>query len=536
MSRAAWRFHRAGRAVDDTTFIELIQGTRYVNAPGELPPSDASLDDEVARLRPPPKSIEAEQGVLGALILDAAALPKVSDILATGDFFARSHKFVFDAIAELVREGKSVDPLSVFEQLAAAGNAEEVGGLVYLNQLAQGTPSVANLRRYAEIVVERSNQRRIIALSDEATARAYRNEPAADILEDLNRAFGRLAEERNLGKGGVPVLSLAQLREQSHATTWMVKNLLPTECIGVLFGASGTFKSFVAVDLACHLAHGMPWLGRRTVKGSVVYLAAEGGGGIWKRVCAWHKARHKPWADAPLHVIPAALDLVADTARMAEAIKGAGIEPALVVIDTMSQTFSGEENSSTDVSGYFRALSALIKQRWHCAVLVLHHSGHSATERPRGSTAIQANTDFIFGLFRDEKEMLATMTCVHVKDGERFNDATFSLSPQVLGTDEEGDEIKSLVARHLSSVEEVQEVMERESKAGRGGNNNTFMRLMQNGQKESDLRSAFYTECGLDTPEARRQAYHRAKSWAIKQGFLEIAEGYVLTLKARGEG
>jgi hypothetical protein len=519
--------------VDDIAYIEQLKGTHRVNAPGELPPSDLDIDEEVARLRAPPKSIEAEQGVLGALVLDAAALPKVSDILATGDFFARSHQLVYDAISSLVAAGHSVDTLSVFERLERDGNAADAGGLVYINQLAQATPSAANLRRYAEIVVERSNLRQIIKRADEATARAFRNEPAAEILADVSGAFGKLAEERNLGRGGIPLLSLAQLREQSHATTWMVKNLLPTECIGVLFGASGTFKSFVAVDLACHLAHGMPWLGRRTVKGSVVYLAAEGGGGIWKRVCAWHKARHKPWADAPLHVIPAALDLVADTSRMAEAIKAAGIEPALVVIDTMSQTFSGEENSSTDVSSYFRALSALIKQRWHCAVLVLHHSGHSATERPRGSTAIQANTDFIFGLFRDEKEMLATMTCVHVKDGERFNDATFSLSPQVLGTDEEGDEIKSLVARHLSSVEEVQEVMERESKAGRGGNNNTFMRLMQNGQKESDLRSAFYTECGLDTPEARRQAYHRAKSWAMKQGFLEVAEGYILTLKPR---
>lgn len=517
--------------MDEHTFIEHLQGTRHVNAPGELPPSDPVYDDEVAHLRQPPKSIDAEQGVLGALLLDAGALAKVSDILATGDFFARSHKFVYDAIAELVREGKSVDPLSVFEQLAAAGNAEDVGGLVYLNQLAQGTPSAANLRRYAEIVVERANLRAIISLADQAATRAFKNEPAADILEDARAVLGRLSEERKLGRGGVPVLSLAQLREQSHATTWMVKNLLPTECIGVLFGASGTFKSFVAVDLACHIARGMPWLGRRTAKGSVVYLAAEGGGGIWKRVCAWHKARKLPWADTPLHVIPAALDLVADTARVAEAIKGADIEPSLVIIDTMSQTFGGEENSSTDVAGYFRALSALIKQRWHCAVLVLHHSGHSATERPRGSTAIQANTDFIFGLFRDEKEMLATMTCVHVKDGERFNDATFSLAPQVLGTDPEGDEIRSLVARHLTTIEEHQEAMEREGRAGRGGNNATLLRLVQNGVQESDLRQLFYRECGADTPDARKKAYQRARGWAINAGLMEVANGWVITLQ-----
>ncbi|GAC1664470.1 MAG: hypothetical protein PVS3B2_00140 [Candidatus Dormibacteraceae bacterium] len=517
--------------MDETTFIEQIKGTRYVNAPGELPPPDTPLDDEVARLRAPPKSIDAEQGVLGALVLDASALPKVSDILATGDFFARSHQLIFDAIGTLVAAGHSVDTLSVFEQLERSGNAGDAVCLAYLNDLAHGTPSAANLRRYAEIVVERSNLRRIIAQADLAVTRAFRCEPASEILADIGGAFGRLAEERKLGVAGLPVMSLAQLREQSHATTWMIKHLLPTECIGVLFGASGTFKSFVAVDMACHVARGMPWLGRRTARGSVVYLAAEGGGGIWKRVCAWHKARKLPWTDTPLHVIPAALDLATDTGRMAEAIKGAGVTPALVVIDTMSQTFGGEENSSTDVAAYFRALSALIKQRWHCAVLVLHHSGHSATERPRGSTAIQANTDFIFGLFRDEKEMLATMTCVHVKDGERFNDATFSLTPQVLGTDADGDEIRSLVARHLTTIEEHQEAMEREGRAGRGGNNATLLKLIQNGIQESDLRQLFYRECGADNADARKKAYQRARSWAINAGLMEVANGWVITLQ-----
>lgn len=502
-----------------------------MNVPGELPPPDDRLDEEVARLRPPPKSMEAEQSVLGALLIDAAALPKVSDILATGDFFARSHQLVYDAVGTLVADGHSVDTVSVFERLQRDGNAGSAGGLVYLDELVQSVPSAGNLRRYAEIVVERSNLRAIIARADEAVARAFRNEPAAEILADLGISFSRLAEERRLGNSRVPVLSLAQLREQSHEATWMVKHLLPTECVGVLFGASGTFKSFVAVDLACHIAHGLPWLGRRTTKGSVVYLAAEGGGGIWKRLCAWHKARKLPWTEAPLHIIPAALDLVTDAGRVAEAIKGAGITPAMVVVDTMSQTFGGEENSSTDVAGYFRTLSALIKQRWHCAVLVLHHSGHNATDRPRGSTAIQANTDFIFGLFRDEKEMLATMTCVHVKDGDRFNDETFALTPQVLGTDLEGDEIRSLVARHLSSTEELQEVMERESKAGRGGHNHLLMSLLQDGILESDVRQLFYRDCNGDNTEARKKAWQRASGWAKQKGIYEVANGFVITLK-----
>lgn len=524
--------------MDEHTFIEHLQGTHRVNAPGELPPPDPSFDDEVARLRPPPKSIEAEQGVLGALLLDAGALAKVSDILATGDFFARSHRFVYDAIAGLVGEGKSVDPLSVFEQLSSGGNAEEVGGLVYLNQLAQGTPSAANLRRYAEIVVERANLRAIISLADQAATRAFKNEPAADILEDARAVLARLSEERKLGRAGIPALTLLELRDQAHELDWLVKNMVPADSIGLIFGASQTFKSFVAIDMALHVAHGLPWMGRRTKQGPVVIIAAEGGRGMWGRICAWHKARKLPYEKAPVIVIPVAVDLAAGASAVVATVEAkllasklSNDKPLLTLVDTLSQTFAGEENSANEVAAYFREIGTRIRERWHCAVGIVHHSGHNATERPRGSTAMTANVDWGFGVHRDEKEMLATLSCFKQKDGEGFLDAMFSLTHQRLGIDKDGDEVRSLVARHLSSTEEVQEVMEREAKAGRGGHNSTLMRLLQNGILESDLRQLFGRECGLDSADSKRQAYNRAKSWATKQGYFEVANGFIVTLK-----
>ena len=519
--------------MDELAYIEQLKGTRPVNAPGELPPPDTAYDEEVARLRPPPKSIEAEQGVLGALLLDAGALAKVSDILATGDFYAHSHKFVYDAIAALVREGKSVDPLSVFEQLAAGGNADEVGGLIYLNQLAQGTPSAANLRRYAEIVVERSNLRQIIALADQAATRAFKNEPAPDILADLNGAFARLAEERKFAviDDDIPLLGLGQLRDQAHELDWVVKNVVPADSIGMIFGASQTFKSFVALDMALHVAHGMPWMGRRTKQGPVIYLAAEGGRGLWGRICAWHKARRLQWEKTPMQVIPVAVDLSKNTARVVKKVVASGVVPALVVVDTLSQTYTGEENSANEVAAYFREIGSRMRELWHCSVTIIHHSGHNATERPRGSTAMGANVDWMFGVHRDEKEMLATLSCAKQKDGEGFADAMFSVTPQRLGTDKDGDEVKSLVARHLSSTEEVQEVMERESKAGRGGNNHLLMSLLQNGIQESDLRHLFIRGCNAETDVAKRQAWSRARAWGIKMGLFEVANGFVITLK-----
>jgi hypothetical protein len=232
--------------------------------------------------------------------------------------------------------------------------------------------------------------------------------------------------------------------------------------------------------------------------------------------------------------IPAAIDLGTEAWRVVEAVQTTvGITPRLVVVDTLSQTYTAgaEENSATDMAAYLRELGQRFRDLWHCTVIVIHHSGHTATERPRGSSAIQANTEFLFGCWRDEKEMLATLSCQHMKDGDKFDDATFSLLKVELGTDEDGDRITHLAARHLSSAEELQDAMEQESSAGRGGKNQLILSLLQNGSLESDLRKKFYDECGLETPEARRQAYHRAKSWAMKKGFFEVAQGYVLTLK-----
>lgn len=521
--------------MDDLAFIEHIKGTHLVNSPGELPPSDPSPDEDVAHLRAPPKSLEAEQGVLGALLFDPGALAKISDVLATTDFFTRSHKLIFDAITTLAGEGVSIDPISLFERLERDGNANDAGGLTYLNQLAQSVPSVASVRRYAEIIVERATLRQQIALYDEATARAFRNEPAADILADVKLRVAKIAEERKLGRAGVPLLTLGQLREQSHAVPWLIKHVLPADSIGMLYGGSGTFKSFIAVDAALHVAHGMPWLGRRTKQGSVIYIAAEGGTGLWGRICAWHQARRLRYDEVPLHVVPVAVDITQDAWKIVEAAQAAGVVPSLVVVDTMSQTFAGEENSADQVATYFRELGNRIRALWHCTVMIIHHTGHVATERPRGSSAMRANLDWMLGVHRDEKEMLATLSCAKQKDGEGFPDTSFALTPHKLGTDEDGDEVKSLVARHLSSVEDIQEVMEREGKAGRGGNNYLLLSLLENGAMESDVRTLFMRECSGETPEARKKAWQRARAWAVQAGLMEVANGFVITLKNGGQ-
>lgn len=492
----------------------------------QVPPPD----DNVARLRVPPHSREAEQAVLGGLLQDNAALVVAAELLTEADFYGFEHRLIFAAIADLIEDGNTADVITVFERLEVNGKASDCGGLPYLHSLYTGVPSASGLRSYAAIVRERSVLRKLIAASDEIATAAFNTQgrAASEIIADGFAKVRAIASEAPDAKA-LPMLSFDQLRAQAQAVSWTVKHILPADSVGLLFGASGTFKTYIAIDAAMHVVHGLKWLGRRTKKGPALFIAGEGGTGLAARLEAWHRARRLP---APpgnmLRVVPVALDLGTDAWRVAEAAAAAGIQPSIVVVDTFSQTFSGEENSANEVAEYFRQVGNHLRAMWKCTVLVIHHSGHSATDRPRGSSTMQANTSFLLGAFRDEKEMLATLTCAHMKDGRSFDDAIFQVNVQNLGTDEDGDQITQLVARHLSSAEEVQDAMAAEHKAGRGGHNQLIVSLASNGMKEAELRKAFYEDCSVPDADSRRMAYFRARKWALSKQFFEIAQGIVI--------
>ena len=494
----------------------------------EPPPLE---DDGTARLRVPPHSIEAEHAVLGAILQwPAEALPAATEVLTEASFFRHEHRLIYGAAVDLAAQGVQADVISVFEALERAGKAQDVGGLAYLNDLCRCVPSASAIRRHAEIVAERATLRAIIAASDNLATAAFntKGRSVAEVLDDARVALGRI-ETASKGVGRqIPLMQLADLRQQSDQVRWLVKHVLPAEAVGMMFGGSGTFKSFIALDAALHVAHGLPWRGRRTKQGPVLYIAAEGGAGLWARVDAWHRARNLRYSDIDFRVLPAAINLGADAWRVVDAAQLVSLTPCLVVVDTLSQTYAGEENSAQEMATYLRELGTRFRDLWRCAVLLIHHSGHSATERPRGSSAIRANLDYMLGVFRDEKEMLATVSCAKQKDGDTFADATFQMRVLDLGTDEDGDRITSLVARHLSSTDEVEEAQEAEKKAGRGGKRSLLLTLAQNGMKYDSLKKAFYEDCGLANPDAQRQAFHRALNAAKKAGALEVAEGYIL--------
>lgn len=487
-------------------------------------------DDE----REPPHSTECEQGLLGCLLLDNSAASRVGDIMGPEVFYGHDHRVIYESIDTLLKAAQPADVLTVFDHLRGRGLADEVGGLVYLNDLFQAAPSAVAVRRYAELMVERYAERELIAGCDEAVRISWQRGESFDArLERIAALVAKVATKRRGPGLRVPLMKLADLRGAAEKVKWTVKHVVPAASVGMLFGGSGTFKSFIALDAALHVAHGLPWMGRRTQQGPVLYIAAEGGAGLWARIDAWHRSRNLRWQDAPMYVVPTAVDLTVDAWRVVDAAQAVGACPTMVVVDTLSQTYSGEENSANEMAAYLREIGLRFRALWQCSVLLVHHSGHKATERPRGSSAIRANIDFLMSVYRDEKEMLATLGCVKQKDGDLFPDATFAMSVLQLGHDEDNDPVTSLVARHLSTSDELEQARHAEVEAGRAGRDQRLMALVQNGMTEKDLRRAFYEELGTLDPDAKKKAYYRARDRAIKSGAFEVAEGYILVLGAK---
>ena len=158
---------------------------------------DFSRDRQVAQLRIPPHSIEAESSVLGGLLLDNGAWDRVGDLLTDGDFYRYEHRLVFAVVGALINATKPADVITVYEQLQAQGKADEIGGLAYLNSLAQYVPSAANIRRYAEIVRERSILRKLVSASDEIATAAFNTQGRAvdQILDEAEQKIFNIGEE-----------------------------------------------------------------------------------------------------------------------------------------------------------------------------------------------------------------------------------------------------------------------------------------------------------------------------------------------------
>ncbi len=339
------------------------------------------------------------------------------------------------------------------------------------------------------------------------------------------------------------LLGLDELQRRSASVRWGVKSVIPADSLGMLFGASGTFKSFIALDHSLHVSHGMDWMGRKTQQGPVVYVAAEGGAGIFRRVDAWHRHYGLCLADNfRVCIVPLVLSISEHVEALASAIASLPVVPVLVYIDTLSQTFEGDENSATDISAYLRLINSMIRARFNCTVIVVHHSGHAATERPRGSSAITANVDFMLGAYRPDAGIAqARLDVIKQKDGDKLASQGFELTRMVLGQDEDGDEVSSLVACWNDIAGRV--LANDAEKAS--GHERRLLGMIEKSPKasEAELRHEFFTALGREAVAAGKEYKHdtgrrvfmRSLAELVRKGRVRVSPGGNVTL-VRNEG
>jgi replicative DNA helicase len=160
------------------------------------------------RLKVPPHSIEAEQSLLGGLMLDHQSWDKIADIVSANDFYRKDHRLIFQAIASLAEEANPCDVVTVSERLDNRGELDAAGGLEYLAVLANETPGAANARSYAKILRERSMLRMLITAGNEISGAAFTTDGrnASEIIDDAERLVFEIAESGSRGRSGFKAL------------------------------------------------------------------------------------------------------------------------------------------------------------------------------------------------------------------------------------------------------------------------------------------------------------------------------------------
>ncbi|MCY1512375.1 Replicative DNA helicase [compost metagenome] len=409
--------------------------------------NDSSADRQIAQLRIPPHSIEAESSVLGGLLLDNGAWDRMGDLLVDGDFYRHEHKLIYAAIGGLINASKPADVITVFEQLQNLGKADDIGGLVYLNSLAQYVPSASNIRRYAEIVRERSILRKLVTAADEIATNAFnpQGKPVDKILDEAEQKIFNIGEEGTRMKQGFQSMDslvvelldrVTEMAENPNDITGvrtgfndfdkMTSGLQPGDMI-VLAARPSMGKTSLAINIAEHVAleEGLP-VAVFSMEMGAAQLAVRIVGSIG-RIDQGHlrtgKLSDEEWPrlteaieklrNVSLHIDEtpglSSSELRANARRLARQYGRLG----LIVVDylqLMSTSSSGDENRATAVGEISRGLKMLAKEL-KCPVIALSQLSRGVEARTdkrpmmsdlRESGAIEQDADIIMFIYRDD--------------------------------------------------------------------------------------------------------------------------------------
>ncbi len=408
---------------------------------------DYGSDRQVAQLRVPPHSIEAESSVLGGLLLDNTAWDRVSDLVREGDFYRFEHRMIFGAVGALINLSRPADVITVFEQLSSQGKAAEVGGLAYLNALAQYVPSAGNIRRYAEIVRERAILRRLVSVSDEIATNAFnpKGRPVASILDEAEQKIFSIGEEGARTKQGFQAMDtlvvalldrVQEMADNPNDVTGVPTGFYDLDRMTAGFQAGDLIvlaarpsmgKTALAINIAEHVAlnEGLP-VAVFSMEMGAAQLAVRIVGSIG-RIDQSHlrtgKLTDEEWprlteAIEKLRTISLHIDetagltsgeLRANARRLSRQCGKLG----LIVVDylqLMSGSASDGENRATELGEISRGLKMLAKEL-QCPVIALAQLNRSVESRPdkrpmmsdlRESGAIEQDADIIMFIYRDE--------------------------------------------------------------------------------------------------------------------------------------
>jgi len=331
---------------------------------------------------------------------------------------------------------------------------------------------------------------------------------------------------------------------------WLIEGLMFCGDVGMVYGASGSGKSFLAVHAGLCIARGAPFLGKATRKGAVIYQAGEGGKGLVKRLRAY-KQENRVSGDVPFVLLPARLDLFSkdgDTqAFIDECLTWRAVlsDPlSLVVIDTFSTASPGaNENASEDMSRLITAGEAINKATG-AALLWVHHK-NAAGDRERGHTSLRANIDTAIEVTKDEETNIRTARLVKLKDGEDGLKLGFELQPVTVGTYDDGKEITSCV------VAPAQVGTERASKRYLPQGQSKFLKVLSDaiaqyggqvpghdgyGAEWEDFRNLYQMVGGQGRePGAIRTALSRDGDALWRSGLIERSDRW-LWITERGRG
>ncbi|WP_106182793.1 replicative DNA helicase [Candidatus Pandoraea novymonadis] len=405
-------------------------------------------DPQLESLKIPPHSVEAEQSVLGGLLLDNSAWDRIGDFLSESDFYRYDHRLIYNHIGRLIARDRPVDVITVFESLMTVGKAEDVGGIVYLNALAQNTPSAANIRRYAEIVRDRAVLRKLVTIADEIASDAF-NPQGKEVRQMLDEAESKvfaIAEEGARGTKGFSELQslLTQVVER-------IDDLYHRDGVSDITGIPTGFIDIDKMTSGLHggdlvVVAGRPSMGKTTFSMNIgEHIAVEEGlpvavfsmempgtqlamrmlGSVGR--LDQHRLRTGKLADEDWPKLTHAMQKMSETqlfvdetpaltpielrARARRLARQCG-RLGLIIIDYL-QLMSGSgvgENRATEISEISRSLKALAKEL-NVPVIALSQLNRSLEQRPnkrpvmsdlRESGAIEQDADIIFFIYRDE--------------------------------------------------------------------------------------------------------------------------------------